>query len=206
MKLILKEAPFEDKFNEELDINNTELEVKSPLELPIEDHKEDTVPSIELDNTNTALVEFINSDELNELRDVFIEYDLYNDVDISPKLLLLNNNLVVIAQEGNEEPVDDNTTFLYCLGDDDDEFSLIPLPNSIDSILSNSAIIQYSPSNISDVHDKVVQLFMEKLTGEDIEEQKDSITTPIEEPEEDLEDSKENLEISKSEEEVDEDE
>lgn len=188
MKLILKEAPLD--FDEETTFNTEEdLDIKSPLETPIKDDPSEDEVTLELDTTNDALAEFVASDSLNELRDLFIEFE-DNDEYKNPRLLLLNNNVVVIAQEGNVEDKDDNTTFLYCLGDDDTEFSLVPLPDSIDSILSSNSIIQYTPSNISDVHDKVVELFMKQLSDDTDEdelevEQTEEVTEPTEEPVED---------------------
>ena len=65
----------------------------------------------------------------------------------------------------------DNEYYLYCLGDDDNELSLVKQPMRLDDILSNSKIIQYTPSNVSDVHDRVVELFMKELSDEQTPEE-----------------------------------
>lgn len=184
MKLKLKEAPVEDKtlmFNEPED---TGLEEQAPLELDVNDTPENNEveqPSVFIDETDPNLIKFLCSDELNELRDLFVEFE----EDKMPMLLLLDNKVIVIGKEGNKDPEDDNTTFLYCLGDEDEEFTLIKLPNDLDDILANNSIIQYTPSNISDVHNKVVDLFMKEL-GIGVEEEPEIDTEN--EPSETIED------------------
>ena len=190
MKLRLKEAPFEEEnFLEELTSDSPEIQ--APLDLEVVESPEEDEESIFIDETDPKLINFICSDELNELRDILIE--LPEDI----HLLLLDNKTIVLAK--NDE---NNDTFLYCLGDEDEEFTLIKMPLKLDEILANDSIIQYTPANISDVHDKVVELFARELEPEDEE---------IEEiiPEESIEDNiDDNLEddINNEIEEEDEDE
>lgn len=146
IKLHLKE--------EEID----ELGVRAPLDLEVVEPEKVDEESIFIDETDPKLMEFVCSDELNELRDILIELqkDIY--------LLLLDNKVIVLA-----EIDDNNDTFLYCLGNDDEEFTLIKMPLKLDEILANNSIIQYTPANISDVHDKVIELFTRELEPEDEE-------------------------------------
>lgn len=168
MKLRLKEAPVEEDLFEEL--TNDSPEIQAPLDLEVVEPEEDE-ESIFIDETDPKLINFICSDELNELRDILIE--LPEDI----HLLLLDNKTIVLAK--NDE---NNDTFLYCLGDEDEEFTLIKMPLKLDEILANDSIIQYTPANISDVHDKVVELFARELEPED-EEIEEEI------PEESIEDN-----------------
>ena len=189
MKLRLKEAPVEEDLFGEL--TNDSPEIQAPLDLEVVESPEEDEESIFIDETDPKLINFICSDELNELRDILIE--LPEDI----HLLLLDNKTIVLAK--NDE---NNDTFLYCLGDEDEEFTLIKMPLKLDEILANDSIIQYTPANISDVHDKVVELFARELEPED-EEIEEEI------PEESIEDNiDDNLEddINNEVEEEDEDE
>lgn len=185
LKFNLKEDDNVEEFSFE---EPNELEVRAPLELPIEDIEDD---SIFIDETDPKLVKFVCSDELNELRDILVE--LPEDI----HMLLLDNKVIVLAK------VDENNeTFLYCLGDDDDEFTLVSMPFKLDEILANNSIIQYTPANISDVHEKVMELFGRELEPDDEEFEEDSIE---EFPEENTEDNID-IDIDNDIEEEDEDE
>jgi len=175
MKIRLKEAPFEEE-NYVEDFTNSTPEVQAPLDLEVVEPETTDEESIFIDETDPKLTEFICSDALNELRDILIE--LPEDI----HLLLLDNKVIVIARNSNDEK---NETFLYCLRDEDDEFTLIQMPLKLDEILANDSIIQYTPANISDVHDKVVELFARELEPED-EETEEVI------PEESIEDNIDN--------------
>lgn len=185
LKFNLKEDDNVEEFSFE---EPNELEVRAPLELPIEDIEDD---SIFIDETDPKLVKFVCSDELNELRDILVE--LPEDI----HMLLLDNKVIVLAK------VDENNeTFLYCLGDEDDEFTLVSMPFKLDEILANNSIIQYTPANISDVHEKVMELFGRELEPDDEEFEEDSIE---EFPEENTEDNID-IDIDNDIEEEDEDE
>lgn len=166
MKLILKED-IEDFNTEE---PNDEFEINAPLDIAVNEEIPEEDDTLFIDETDPKLSAFINSDELNELRDIIIE--LPEDI----FLLLLDNKAVVIAR------VDENNdNYLYCLGEDDDELSLVKMPMRLEEILANNQIIQYTPANVSSVHDKVVELFAKELQPEEEEE----IEEPVEEiPEE----------------------
>lgn len=165
MKLILKEAPNDFEDNREDIVSEDMVEIQAPLEKEvndIEDNKiDDTIEDeIFIDETDAELAKFIVSPELEELRDILV------DLDTNPQLLLLDNKVIVIGVEDV-----DNEYYLYCLGDDDDELSLVKQPMRLDDILANSKIIQYTPSNVSDVHDRVVELFMKELSEEQTPEE-----------------------------------
>lgn len=174
MKLRLKEAPVEEE-NLFEELTNDSPEIQAPLDLEVVEPEEVDEESIFIDETDPKLINFICSDELNELRDILIE--LPEDI----HLLLLDNKTIVLAK--NDE---NNDTFLYCLGDEDEEFTLIKMPLKLDEILANDSIIQYTPANISDVHDKVVELFARELEPEDEEFEEEII------PEENIEDNIDN--------------
>lgn len=157
MKLILREAI--DDFNLE-DKSSEELELNAPLDIEVNEPIEEEIDTsgIFIDETDPKLVEFITSEELNELRDILIE--LPEDI----HLLLLDDKAIVIAR------VDENNdTYLYCLEDDANELSLIKMPMRLEEILANDMIIQYTPANISDVHEKVVELFAKELQPDEEE-------------------------------------
>ena len=142
MKLILKEA-FDDEevvsdFNQvdNVSINDPDFDLDTLL-------KDDTIPD---------QVAFIDSDELNELRDIL--YNLPTDI----HLLLLNNDCIIIVKE-----TDDNKTMVYCLSEDSSEFEFIELPNKLVDILSNNNIIKYLPDQTYEDHEKVVSLFSKDL-------------------------------------------
>ena len=61
------------------------------------------------------------------------------------------------------------------------------MPMRLEEILANNQIIQYTPANVSDVHDRVLELFMKELEpGDEYEEE---LPEEIEEPsEEEIED------------------
>lgn len=179
MKIRLKEAPFEEE-NYVEDFTNDTPEVQAPLDLEVVEPETTDEESIFIDETDPKLTEFICSDALNELRDILIE--LPEDI----HLLLLDNKVIVIARNSNDEK---NETFLYCLRDEDDEFTLIQMPLKLDEILANDSIIQYTPANISDVHDKVMELFARELEPED-EEIEEEVIEDI--PEESIEDNIDN--------------
>lgn len=165
MKLILKEAPNDFEDNRDEIVSEDMVEIQAPLEKEvndIEDNKiDDTIEDeIFTDETDAELAKFIISPELEELRDILV------DLDTNPQLLLLDNKVIVIGVEDV-----DNEYYLYCLGDDDDELSLVKQPMRLDDILSNSKIIQYTLSNVSDVHDRVVELFMKELSEEQTPEE-----------------------------------
>lgn len=168
MKLILKED-IEDKLNIEPE-SDEEVEIKAPLDIEVNEPVEEDIDSeLFIDETDPELLEFITSEELNELRDVLVE--LPEDI----HLLLLDNKCIVIARIDEQ-----NETYLYCLGDDEDELSLIKMPLRLEEILANNTIIQYTPANVSDVHDKVVELFAKELEPD--EEEEEEIEEPVEEP------------------------
>lgn len=160
-RLKLKEAPSFDDNIENTDLldeltNDDSLEVQAPLDYELQEplnDVEEEIDSIFIDETDPELTKFICSDELNELRDILIELPEDNH------LLLLDNKVIVIAKNEPESMA----TFLYCLRDEDEEFTLIEMPIKLDEILANDSIIQYTPANISDVHDKVVELFAREL-------------------------------------------
>ena len=156
MKLILKEDIEDINIEEE---PNDEFEINAPLDIEVnEEIPEEEEDTLFVDETDPKLAAFITSDELNELRDIIIE--LPEDV----FLLLLDNKAVVIAR------VDENNdNYLYCLGDGDEELSLIKMPMRLEEILANNQIIQYTPANVSEVHDKVVELFAKELQPEEEE-------------------------------------
>lgn len=155
MKLVLKED-IEDKIEFEPS-EDEEVEINAPLDIEVnEEIPETDEESIFIDETDPKLINFIVSDELNELRDILIE--LPDDV----HLLLLDNKCIVIARVS-----EDNETYLYCLGEDDDELSLVKMPMRLEEILANNQIIQYTPANISSVHDKVIELFAKELAPEE---------------------------------------
>jgi len=165
MKLILKEAPNDFEDNRDEIVSEDMVEIQAPLEKEvndIEDNKIDNTIEDEIftDETDAELAKFIVSPELEELRDILV------DLDTNPQLLLLDNKVIVIGVEDV-----DNEYYLYCLGDDDDELSLVKQPMRLDDILANSKIIQYTPSNVSDVHDRVVELFMKELSEEQTPEE-----------------------------------
>ena len=166
MKLILKEDIEDFNLEEE---PNEEFEINAPLDIEVnEELPEDEESTLFVDETDPKLTKFIVSDELNELRDILVELpeDVY--------LLLLDNKVIVIAR------VDENNdTYLYCLDNDESELSLIKMPNKLEEILANSQIIQYTPANISDVHEKVVELFAKELEPKD-EDTEEEIEEPIE--------------------------
>lgn len=188
MKIKLKEASFEDEnFFEEL-TNEEPLEKQAPLDYEIQEPLDDTQDkeSIFVDETDPELSEFICSDTLNELRDILVELPEDNH------LLLLDNKTIVIAK--NEPESFD--TYLYCLGDEDEEFTLIKMPMKLDEILANDSIIQYTPANISDVHDKVVELFARELEpANDLDNEEEFVEEPIEDNiEPDIEEEEDNEE------------
>lgn len=156
MKLILKED-IEDFNTEE---PNDEFEINAPLDIEVNEEIPEEEDTLFVDETDPELAKFILSDELNELRDLIIE--LPEDV----FLLLLDNKAVVIARVGEE-----NENYLYCLGEDDEDFSLIKMPMHLEEILANNQIIQYTPANVSSVHDKVIELFAKELQPEEEEEE-----------------------------------
>ena len=169
MRLILKE----DIDNFELaDKSKDEFTINAPLDIEVNEPVEED-DSLFIDTTDEKLNSFITSDALNELRDILLE------LPEEPRLLLLDNKVIVI-----ERSDENNESFLYCLGNDDEELSLIKMPMSLDEILANDIIIQYTPANISDVHDRVMDLFMRELTSDnDITEEPEEIEEPeIEEP------------------------
>lgn len=166
MKLILKED-IEDFNTEE---PNEEFEIKAPLDIEVNEEVPEEEDTLFIDETDPKLAAFITSDELNELRDIIIE--LPEDI----FLLLLDNKAVVIAR------VDENNdNYLYCLDEDDNELSLIKMPMRLEEILANNQIIQYTPANISSVHDKVVELFAKELEPENEEEEVEEVEE-VEEP------------------------
>ena len=143
MKLILKEA-FDEEFNsfnepsldDVVSINDPEFDIDTIL-------KDDTIPD---------QVAFINSDELNELRDII--YNLTADI----HLLLINNDCIIIVKE-----TEDNVSLVYCLTEDSSDFDFIELPNKIADIMANNNIIKYLPDQTYDKHSKVVDLFKKEL-------------------------------------------
>lgn len=142
MKLILKEAFDEDIDTSEtfqsdvVSINDPEFNIDTLL-------KDDTIPD---------QVAFIDSDELNELRDI-----LYN-LDANIHLLLLNNDCIIIVKE-----TEDNISYVYCLTEDASDFDFIELPNKLTDIMANNNIIKYLPDQTYENHEKVVSLFKKDL-------------------------------------------
>lgn len=173
MKLILKEDIEDINIEEE---PNDEFEINAPLDIEVNEDIPEEGDSLFIDETDPKLAAFITSPELNELRDLIIE--LPEDV----FLLLLDNKAVVIARVS-----EDNENYLYCLGDEDEEFSLVKMPMKLEEILGNDQIIQYTPANISSVHDKVLELFAKELEPEEEEEEEIVEEEPVDEPmEEDI--------------------
>lgn len=138
-KIQLRLVEQEDELNEEL---TTDEEVV--------DTQEDAFDE-EVDNEESS---FIDSDELNELRDIIL--DLPDDIE----LLLLNDNVIVLGT------VDDQVTYLYTLPEEADDFVLIEMPFELDKIMSTDSIIKYTPDSVDPRHDKVVDLLMSKLEPE----------------------------------------
>lgn len=138
-KIQLRLVEQEDESNEEL---TTDEEVV--------DTQEDEFDE-EVDNEESS---FIDSDELNELRDIIL--DLPDDIE----LLLLNDNVIVLGT------VDDQVTYLYTLPEEADDFVLIEMPFELDKIMSTDSIIKYTPDSVDSRHDKVVDLLMSKLEPE----------------------------------------
>lgn len=138
-KIQLRLVEQEDELNEEL---TTDEEVV--------DTQEDEFDE-EVDNEESS---FIDSDELNELRDIIL--DLPDDIE----LLLLNDNVIVLGT------VDDQVTYLYTLPEEADDFVLIEMPFELDKIMSTDSIIKYTPDSVDSRHDKVVDLLMSKLEPE----------------------------------------
>lgn len=138
-KIQLRLVEQEDELNEEL---TTDEEVV--------DTQEDEFDE-EVDSEESS---FIDSDELNELRDIIL--DLPDDIE----LLLLNDNVIVLGT------VDDQVTYLYTLPEEADDFVLIEMPFELDKIMSTDSIIKYTPDSVDSRHDKVVDLLMSKLEPE----------------------------------------
>lgn len=100
-------------------------------------------------------IKFIDSDELNELRDIF--YNLETDI----HLLLINNDCIIIVKEDA-----DNKSWVYCLTEDEDDFKFIELSNKLEDIMANNNIIKYMPDQTYENHQKVVDLFTKELPPE----------------------------------------
>lgn len=101
---------------------------------------------------NDDSVNFIASDELNELRDIIL--DIPDDIE----LLLLADKVVILAT------VEDMKTLVYTLPDEDaEDFILIDLPKGIQDILNNQSIIKYTAEGPDSKHEKVVDILMKKL-------------------------------------------
>lgn len=122
--------------------------------------KDDLIPeeqedSLFKDESIPEQVKFIDSDELNELRDII--YNLSGDI----HLLLINNDCIIIVKED-----EDNKSWVYCLAEDDSEFTFVELSNKLEEILSNNNIIKYMPDQTYDNHQKVVELLSRDLPPE----------------------------------------
>lgn len=109
---------------------------------------------------------FIESPELEELREILL------NVEEEIELLLLDDDIIVIGLQ------EEGTTFLYTLPDESEDFVLIVLPLEKTKILSNKDIIKYTPDNIDNRHQTVVDLLSKLLIDvtedeedEEVEEQ-----------------------------------
>lgn len=166
MKLILKEA-FDEEFKAEEDKSIDTISMDDP---------EFDVDTLLKDDTIPDQVAFIDSEELNELRDII--YNLTTDI----HLLLLNNDCIVIVKE-----TEDNVSMVYCLTEDSSDFEFIELPNKLVDIMGNNNIIKYLPDQTYENHEKVVSLFKKDLPEEYKEEEPaDDLDYGVEEPEDDF--------------------
>ena len=134
--------------NDTTDNQSDDLELQTDIELPEE-------------------INFIDSDELNEIRSVLL--DIPDDI----QLLLLNDSAIVLGTEL------ENKMMLYTLTDDSDDFVLIEMPFEFKSILDNPFIIKYTSEGPDERHDKVMDLLMNKLekpseTDEDTEKEENT--------------------------------
>lgn len=147
------------------------------IEEPITEDVQSDESSSEIFNEPTSdKLDFIDSDELNEIREILL--DIPDDI----MLLLLNDNAIVLASE------EGNTTMVYTLDDESNEFTLIELSKSIADVLSNENIIKYTPDRVDPRHDKVVELLMNKL---EVDKPKDEETEPVKSDEQEEEDKDE---------------
>lgn len=142
----------------------------SKIQLKLIETEEDKDEEITEEVTNEEVtedaeepVDFINSDELNEIRDILL--DIPEDI----TLLLLNDDTIVL---GN---VVDQTTFLYTLPDDSEDFVLIEMPMQFTNIVNDDSIVKYTSEKIDDRHSKVVDILMKKLTPTESKEEVEDV-------------------------------
>ena len=95
-------------------------------------------------------IKFIDSDELNEMREVLL------DIPDEIELLLLNDELIVMGS------VVDQETFLYTLPDECDDFVLIKMPMDIEEIKANKDISKYTTDAVDPRHNKIMDILMKK--------------------------------------------
>lgn len=154
-RLKLKEAI------EDFQINSTVQEEPGLQDQGINDtFRDDLIPeeqkdSLFKDDSIPEQIKFIDSDELNELRDII--YNLTDDI----HLLLINNDCIILVKED-----EDNKSWVYCLTEDDEEFTFVELSNKLEDIMGNNNIIKYMPDQTYDNHQKVVELFSRDLPPE----------------------------------------
>ena len=106
-------------------------------------------------------IKFIDSDELNEMREVLL------DIPDEIELLLLNDELIVMGS------VVDQETFLYTLPDECDDFVLIKMPMDIEEIKANKDIIKYTTDAVDPRHNKIMDILMKKLTPDKVNDTKE---------------------------------
>lgn len=146
---------------------NKDLQVSEPENITEEKPEE---MSDELIGALDETPEFITSDELNQIREILL--DIPDDI----QLLLLNDDVIVMAT------VDNGKTYLYTLqNDESNEFGTIEMPTSLENILTNQDIIKYTPDNIDNRHQTIVDILMNKLSPTTTEEPNEDIEEPTEE-------------------------
>lgn len=94
---------------------------------------------------------FIESAELNELREVFL------NIPDNVELLLLNDEVIVIGL------IEDQVTYLYTLPEESEDFVLLEMPLELSRILNDPDIIKYTPDKVDERHSKVHNIFKNKL-------------------------------------------
>lgn len=125
-------------------------------ELTDDSSNEDITPEEPLfSEEKDSEVDFISSNELNELREILL--DIPDDI----SLLLLNDDVIVLATED-----ENNINMIYTYDDEDDSLELIEMPMELDSIMSNGSIIKYSKDSVFPHHTELIDKFMHKLEDE----------------------------------------
>ena len=133
--LLLKRLKLKEAL-EDFQINSTVQEEPEQIQEINRTFTDDLVPeedenSLFREESIPYQVEFIDSQELNELRDII--YNLEDDI----HLLLINNDCIIIVKEDS-----DNKTWVYCLTEDDSDFKFVELSNRLEDIMANNNIIK----------------------------------------------------------------